>query len=80
MFWHKMQIWEKKWSLNYKILRQKSGLWSLKTGGLLMQVKIIVITLGRIIDVDRKLSGNMFIQVIYRFVSMIAIEKNHEIW
>ena len=36
-----MQIWEKKWSLNYKILREKSGLWSLKTGGLLMQVKII---------------------------------------
>ena len=37
-----------KWSLNDKILMQKSGLLSLKTGGLLMQVKIIVITVGRI--------------------------------
>ena len=31
-----------------KFLRQKSGLWSLKRGGLLMQVKIIVLTIGRI--------------------------------
>ena len=36
------------WSLNSKILRQKSGLWSLKRGGLLMQVKIIELTIGRI--------------------------------
>ena len=33
------------WTLNYKILSKKSGRWSLKTGGLLMQFKVIVITL-----------------------------------
>ena len=47
MFLHKMQVWTTMWSLKYKILRQKNGIWSLKIGSLLMQVKVIV-TLGRI--------------------------------
>ena len=60
-----MQIWGKKWSLNNKILRQKCGLWSLKTGGLLMQVKIIVITLGRIWKWSLN-TGGLLIEVVFR--------------
>ena len=60
-----MQIWGKKWSLNHKILRQKSGLWSLKTGGLLMQVKVIVITLGRIWKWSLN-TGGLLIEVVFR--------------
>ena len=60
-----MQIWGKKWSLNNKILGQKCGLWSLKTGGLLMQVKIIVITLGRIWKWSLN-TGGVLIEVVFR--------------
>ena len=60
-----MQIWGKKWSLNYKILSQKSGHWSLKTGGLLMQVKVIVITLGRTWRWSLS-TGGLLIEVVFR--------------
>ena len=42
----KLQIWGKKWSMNYKMWMQKSGFWSLKTGSLLIQVKIMYCLLG----------------------------------
>ena len=60
-----MQIWGKKWSLNNKILRQKSGLWSLKRSGLLMQVKIIVITLRKIWNWSLN-TGGLLIEVVFR--------------
>ena len=60
-----MQIWGKRWSLNNNILRQKSGLRSFKTGGLLMQVKIIAITLGRIWKWSLN-TGGLLVEVVFR--------------
>ena len=51
--------------LNYKILMQKSGLWSLKTGSLIMQVKIKVIALGQVWWWSLNTGGSL-IQVVFR--------------
>ena len=44
---------------------QKSGLWSLKTGGLLMQAKIIVTALWNILKWSLNTGGHL-IQVVFR--------------
>ena len=69
-----MQIWGKTLSLNYNILRQKSGLWSLKTGGPLIQVTTIVITLGMIWKWSLN-TGGLLIEVVIRSGLTVFVKK-----
>ena len=75
---------EGKSGLWIKYFEAKSGIWSLKAGGLLIQVKVILITLGRIWRWSLN-TGGLLIQVVFRtgltvyFVGIVVCKRLGEI-